>query len=121
MGGNGERARFVDQLMRLQRALSAGRHVSDSGKAIRRFPIKAKGEFQRRLIASQPHRASRSEERAPSFRTRIFSRPQQSKIKLVGKAVLSLPPKLLKIQYALVVHLSPKAHLPLRAVALIFL
>jgi hypothetical protein len=51
----------------------------------------------------------------------IFSRPQQSKIKPVGKAVLSLPPKLLKIRYALVVHLSPKAHLPFRAVALIFL
>jgi hypothetical protein len=63
-----------------------------------------------------------TERRAPSFFcTRIFSCPQQSKIKLVGKAVLSLPSKLLKIQYALVVHLSPKAHLPLRTVALIFL
>ena len=48
-------------------------------------------------------------------------RPQQSKFKLVGKAVLNLPPKLLKIQYTLVVHLRPKAHLPFRAVALIFL
>jgi hypothetical protein len=47
--------------------------------------------------------------------------PQRSKIKPVGKAVLNLPPKLLKIRYALVVHLSPKAHLPLRAVPLIFL
>jgi hypothetical protein len=54
-------------------------------------------------------------------RIMIVSRSQQSKFKLVGKAVLSLPPKLLKIQHTLVVHLSPKAHLPLRAVALIFL
>src|SRR5689334_8301987 len=46
---------------------------------------------------------------------------QRSKIKLVGKAVLNLRPKLLKIRYALVVHISPKAHLPLRAVRLIFL
>jgi hypothetical protein len=28
----------------------------------------------------------------------VFSRAQQSKIKLVGKAVLNLPPKLLKIR-----------------------
>jgi hypothetical protein len=52
---------------------------------------------------------------------KVFSRPQQLKIKPVGKAVLNLPPKLLKIQCALIVHLSPKAHLPLRAVSLIFL
>jgi hypothetical protein len=58
---------------------------------------------------------------ARHFARGSFSRPRQSKIKLVGKAVLNLPPKLLKIQYALVVHLSPKAHLPLRAVPLIFL
>jgi hypothetical protein len=47
--------------------------------------------------------------------------PQRSKIKLVGYAVLNLRPKLLKIKYALVVHLGPKTHLPLRAVPLIFL
>jgi len=46
---------------------------------------------------------------------------EQSKIKPVGRAVFSLPPKLLKVRYALAGHLGPKAHLPLRAVPLIFL
>src|SRR6516162_6903918 len=55
------------------------------------------------------------------FCSRLFSRPRQSKIKPVGNAILSLPPKHLKIQYALVVHLGSKPHLPLRAVVLIFL
>jgi hypothetical protein len=49
------------------------------------------------------------------------TRAKRSKIKLVGKAVLNLPPKLLKIRYALVVNLSSKTHLPLRTVLLIFL
>src|SRR5262249_17177242 len=62
-------------------------------------------------------RLFRTKLRALSFCTRVFS---QSKIKPIGKAVLNLPPKLLKIRYALVVPLSPKGHLPLRAVALIF-
>jgi hypothetical protein len=52
---------------------------------------------------------------------REFSAASQSKIKPIGKAVLNLRPKFLKIRYALVVHLSPKTHLPLRAVLLIFL
>jgi hypothetical protein len=53
--------------------------------------------------------------------TTVFSRPLQLKIEQVGKAVRSLPPKLLKIRYALIVHLGPRTHLPLRAVSLIFL
>jgi hypothetical protein len=63
------------------------------------------------------HRASRR--RRSDVRPERFCRPKRSKIKL-GKAILNLRPKFLKIKYALVVHLSPDAHLPLRTVALIF-
>jgi hypothetical protein len=52
---------------------------------------------------------------------RVFSRPQQSKTKFVGQVLINFCAKLLKIRYALFVHLGSKAHLPLRAIAVIFL